>query len=176
MTRRNFAALRVIRLKRQSPSRMALNFSYFSTIKMAIACSSPRGISWLLFANEKDYTIFETWGVVMARNDEIFEMNIWKFTQIDFFRPCRGLSTWKGASPPISNMTRRALALRVIPLQGPFAFEWSKRFDGLAPLQWWFSLNPWIRFGPEYFFYHSFGYSLLVSKGHLLAIIWKEKD
>ena len=107
-----------------------LDRSIFSIIHLAIACSSPRGVSWLLFANENDYTIFETWGVVMARNDEIFEMHTWKLKQIDFFRPCRGLSAWKGASPPISNMTRRALALRVIPLQGQFAFVWAGRF-------WW---------------------------------------
>ena len=39
----------------------------------------------------------------------------------DFGRPCRGLSTWKGASPKELwfYMTRRAfLALRVIPVQG----------------------------------------------------------
>ena len=40
---------------------------------------------------------------------------------IKFWRPCRGLSTWKGASPMELwfYMTRRAfLALRVIPVQG----------------------------------------------------------
>ena len=105
-----------------------LDRSIFSIIHLAIACSSPRGISWLLLGKEKDYTIFVTWGDVMARNDEIFEMHTWKLIQIEFFRPCRGLSTWKGASPPISNMTRRALALRVIPLQGQFRFVWAGRF------------------------------------------------
>ena len=105
-----------------------LDRSIFSTVRLAIACSSPRGISWLLLGKEKDYTIFVTWGDVMARNDEIFEMHTWKLIQIEFFRPCRGLSTWKGASPPISNMNRRALALKVIPLQGPFAFEWALTF------------------------------------------------
>ena len=107
-----------------------LDRSIFSTVRLVIACSSPRGVSWLLFANENDYTIFGTWGVVMTWNDENFEMHTWKLKQIDFFRPCRGLSTWKGASPVIWDMTRRALALRVIPLQGQFAFEWAETF-------WW---------------------------------------
>ena len=107
-----------------------LDRSIFSTIRLAIACSSPRGISWLLLGKEKDYTIFVTWGDVMSRNDEIFEMHTWRFIQIEFFRACRGLSTWKGASPVILDMTRRALALRVISLQGPFAFEWALTF-------WW---------------------------------------
>ena len=107
-----------------------LDRSIFSRVRLAIVCSSPRGVSWLLFVNENDYTIFETWGVVMTWNDEIFEMHTWKLKQIKIFRPGRGLSAWKGASPPISNMTRRALALRVIPLQGPFGLEWAETF-------WW---------------------------------------
>ena len=46
---------------------------------------------------------------------------------VAFRRPCRGLSTWKGASPKELwfYMTRRAvLALRVIPVQGKFDQRW----------------------------------------------------
>ena len=46
---------------------------------------------------------------------------------VAFRRPCRGLSTWKGASPKELwfYMTRRAvLALRVIPVQGKFDQTW----------------------------------------------------
>ena len=56
----------------------------------------------------------------------IFEKSVLSERFAENFRPCRGLSTWKGASPLPKvvlrkYMTRRAfLALRVIQRQGKF--------------------------------------------------------
>ena len=90
-----------------------------------------------------------------AENDRNFRKSSVSDEQIEFWRPCRGLSPGKGFAPnkAIHYMTRRAfLALRVIQRQGKSSFNmlvknWCKWFTKMK-----ISQNLWIRFTPDQFF------------------------
>ena len=63
---------------------------------------------------------------MIPKNDQNFRKSSVSGEQIDFWRPCRGLSPGKGFAPnkAIHYMTRRAfLALRVIQRQGKLSFN-----------------------------------------------------
>ena len=88
--------------------------------------------------------------------------NFWNFrksdvydAQVDFWRPCRGLSPGKGFAPikAIHHMTRRAfLAIRVIQRQGELSFNMLvKKWEKLM-IKMKISQNLWIRLTSDQFF------------------------
>ena len=89
-----------------------------------------------------------------AENERNFRKSRVSDKQIEFWRPCRGLSPGKGFAPnkAIHYMTRRAfLALRVIQRQGKSSFnmlvkKWEKLITKMK-----ISQNLWVRFTPDQF-------------------------
>ena len=94
-------------------------------------------------------------------NNLRFSWNVRKsdrsFNISENFRPCRVLSTWKGASrlPKVilrKYMTRRAcLALRIIRFAGKSCFNWAVKKVWFFETKMKISQNLWIRFAWEQF-------------------------
>ena len=82
-----------------------------------------------------------------------FGLHTWKLKHFYFGRPCRGLSTWKGASPQEwFYMTRRAvLALRVIQAHGKSRSNGPVKKVGSWVGKMKIYQNPGIRLTPEQF-------------------------
>ena len=90
-----------------------------------------------------------------APNERNFRKSATSEEQIEFWRPCRGLSPGKGEVPnkATQDMTRTAfLAVRVIQRQGKLSFnmlvkKWEKLISKIK-----ISQNLWVRFTPDQFF------------------------